>query len=319
MSKILKVSESDYRLKVVSGGNITLDTGANTGVVTITGSLVVQGDYTTVNVSDLQIEDNTILLNKGETGVGVTEGTAGIQIDRGSLNDSRFVWDEALDKFSFQTVTSGVIPVATLAGINVASIATDPTTNLEFDMQSGGGTLRITNSTGYESRVTDPDDIPNKKYVNDYVYASGGSAQVDRIKFPVTADFGFEDSLLQALSTSFRFYIKSGGTLFQRAQITTGGLDIDNINIFEDTITNTGIDIALNPNLRLTSVNNNVEIDAVLNLNDQISTPAATGGTSRIFSKSSAGPGKSGVFFANNIATDELVSKNRAVLLSILF
>ena len=40
MSKILKVSESDYRLKVVSGGNITLDTGANTGVVTITGSLV---------------------------------------------------------------------------------------------------------------------------------------------------------------------------------------------------------------------------------------------------------------------------------------
>ena len=84
MSKILKVSESDYRLKVVSGGNITLDTGTNVGVVTITGSLVVQGDYTTVNVSDLQIEDNTILLNKGESGSGVTEGTAGIQIDRGS-------------------------------------------------------------------------------------------------------------------------------------------------------------------------------------------------------------------------------------------
>jgi hypothetical protein len=319
MSKILKVSESDYRLKVVSGGNITLDTGTNVGVVTITGSLVVQGDYTTVNVSDLQIEDNTILLNKGETGEGVTEGTAGIQIDRGSLNDSRFVWDEAVDKFAFQTVTSDVIPVTTLAGINVGSIATDPTTNLEFDMQAGGGTLRITNSTGYEARVTNPNDIPNKQYVNDYVYASGGSAIVDRIQFPVSASYGFEDSLLQAVSTNFTFYIKSGGTLSQRAQITTGGLSIDNVNIFEDTITNTGLDGALNPNLVLTSVNNNVEVNAVLNLNDQLSAPSATGGTTRIFSKSTAGPGKSGLFFANNIATDELVSKNRAVLLSILF
>lgn len=309
MSKIVKVSESDYRVRVQSSGSITLDTGVNTGTVYITGNLEVQGTTTTINTADLTIEDNIILLNKGETGAGVTEGTSGLEIDRGSLDNAQFLWDESIDKFVIQLDTG------TLSGIVVGNIATNPLTNLEFDMQSGGGTLRITNSTGYESRVLDPNDIPNKQFVNDYVYASGGSAKVDRIFFPVTAEFGFEDTLILSLETSLKFYVRSAGTLNQRLQVTSNGVDIDNINIFENTVQNSSV----SNNLILTALNNNVELDAILNLNDQVTTPSPTGGATKLYSVSTAGPGKTGIFFTNNTTSDELVAKNRALLFSILF
>jgi hypothetical protein len=315
MSKIVRVSQSDYRLKVKDSGTITLDTGLDVGLVVITGNLLVKGNTTTIDTANLQVEDNIILLNKGEGGAGVTEGTSGIQVDRGSLNDARFIWDEVTDKFTFQTITDAPIPVATLAGINVGSIATDPTTNLQFDMQSGAGTLRITNSTGYESRVTNPNDVPNRKFITDYVLASGGLALTDKIFFPLVGHVpGEEDTLIQLFETNIQFSVRSGGTLNQRAQITAQGLTIDDINIFNDTVQNTGSD-----DLVLTAATNHVRIDAILNLDDQTVDPAATGGVSRIYSKSTGGPGKTGLFFTNNTTTDELVSKNRALLFSMLF
>jgi hypothetical protein len=309
MSKIVKVSQSDYRLKVKDSGTITLDTGFDVGLVVITGDLLVKGNTTTIDTANLQIEDNIILLNKGETGAGVTEGTAGIEIDRGSLDNAQLLWNEVTDKFVFQLDTS------VLSGILVGNIATDPATNLDFDMQSGGGTLRIINSTGYESRVTDPNDLPNRKFVTDYVLASGGLALTDKIFFPLLGHVpGEEDTILQASETNIRFSVRSGGTLNQRAQITAQGLTVDNINIFNNTVQNIGSD-----DLIVTAITNHVRIDAVLNLDDQTVDPTATGGVSRIYSKSTGGPGKTGLFFTNNTTTDELVSKNRALLFSMLF
>ena len=141
MSKILRVSESDYRVKVKDTGTITLDTGVEQGTVVITGDLLVKGNTTTVDTANLSIEDNVILLNKGESGAGVSEGTSGIEIDRGSLSNAQFLWDETTDKFRIQLDDNS------LASIVVGSLATDSTTNLRFDMQSGAGTLRIINST----------------------------------------------------------------------------------------------------------------------------------------------------------------------------
>jgi hypothetical protein len=48
MSKVLKVSEGDYRVKVPVGNSIVLDTGTLAGSVIITGDLNVQGQTTTV-------------------------------------------------------------------------------------------------------------------------------------------------------------------------------------------------------------------------------------------------------------------------------
>ena len=315
MSKKVKVSESDYRLKVQTGGTITLDTGSDTGVVYITGNLEVQGTTTTIDTANLTIEDNIILLNKGETGAGVTEGTSGIQIDRGSFDDAQLVWDEAVDKFRFQTITD--VGVGTLANIVVGTIATNPTSNLQFDMQSGAGTLRILNSTDYEARVLDDDDIPNRKYVGDYVYASGGFAVVDKIIYPVNSAYGNQDTSVEAGLSSIRFYVRSASLVQQRAQITASGLDVDNVNILGDTIRN-----STSADLILTSLNNHVYIDGYLNLDERSAAPSATGGASRIYSNvgsSTYTPGDTGIYFTNNLNTGELVAKNRALLFSILF
>lgn len=319
MSKILKVSQSDYRIKVRDSGTITLDTGLDTGTVVITGDLVVRGNQTTINTTNLDIEDNIIVLNKGESGAGVTEGFSGIDIDRGSLNHAQFVWKESAQKFLIQTVDN--VGTGTLSGIVVDNISTNPTTNLNIDMQGGSGVLHITNSSGYEARVLDQNDIPNKKYVNDWVFATNGNAAVDKIFSPFTNTVpGDEDTLVQASTSSVRFSVRSGGSLNQRAQITSSGLDVDYVNTYGTTIRNsstvpgvTGGNLILQP----ATASYAIEIDGTLQLMDRTD-PTSTGGASRIYSKSSAGPGKTGIYFTNNTASDELVSRNRAVLLSIL-
>jgi hypothetical protein len=314
MSKIVRVSDSDYRLKVKDTGTITLDTGLDVGTVIITGDLLVKGGTTTVDTTNLTIEDNIILLNKGENpaNAGVTEGSSGLQIDRGSLDDAQFVFNETNDKFTFRTV-NGLGTETLLLGVKADSYAGSATGNVQIDLQSGAGTLRVINTTNYESRVTNPDDIPNLQYLQDYVLAFDGYAVVDKIFSPVEGSPLNADTIVEALTTNIRFSVRSGGVLRQRAQITAIGLDVDEIRLFNDTIQNTGAD-----NLILTALNNNVQIDAVLNLDDQLSDATPTGGTSRIYSKATGGVGKSGIFFANNVASDELVSRRRAVLLSIL-
>ena len=92
-SNVIRVN-SDYKIQTKSGGTITLDTGDNTGLVFITGDLTVQGNTTTVNTSNMTIEDNIIILNNGESGYGVTQRTAGIEINRGTASSSEILWNE---------------------------------------------------------------------------------------------------------------------------------------------------------------------------------------------------------------------------------
>jgi len=70
-----------------------------TGDVTIGGNLTVTGTQFISNTETVQIEDNLLVINSGETGAGVTEGQAGIQVDRGTAPDYFFLYDENQDNF----------------------------------------------------------------------------------------------------------------------------------------------------------------------------------------------------------------------------
>ena len=105
MSKFVNIPNGDYTVSVQSGGVITLNTGAETGYVKITGDLVVEGDTTTVQSENLKVKDNIIELNDGETGSGITLNTAGIKIDRGTQTDVNILFDEALTYNDPITVT----------------------------------------------------------------------------------------------------------------------------------------------------------------------------------------------------------------------
>ena len=175
---------SDHKIKVPSGGQITLDTGTNTGLVFITGNLNVQGDVTTISTTNLEIEDNIIKLNKGETGAGVSEIISGIEIDRGTatLGNARFVWDESESwlnpatsltqsgLFTFKTINGGI------NGIQTTSIDTNGSDL--YLISNGFGVISVTGTTNYEEQVLDytsglsvieDDTIPNIRAVVDKI------------------------------------------------------------------------------------------------------------------------------------------------------
>ncbi len=330
MSKILRVSENNYRLQVQPGGIITFDTGASPGKVVITGDLEVQGDTTYINVSDMQVEDNIILLNKGQTGNGISASLgyqSGIQIRRGDLSDAKMVFDETVEHYTQLTDTndpgtfSFQFADGSLAAIQVSGIATGTGTNLNFDMQGEPVVAKIVNAdaSSYSLRVTagDGNVIPNKQFIYDYISSSiliSGQADVDRIYkghgLPVTID-----TEILATTSSLLFYVGGTSASNQRAVITSSGVSIDNINIFNNTITNTGVS-----NLVITAASSNeVEVNSVLNLTDQTAPVAVTPNKTKIYSQATAGPGKTGLFFKNSTTSDELVAKNRALLFSMLF
>tara|TARA_B100001057_G_scaffold487831_1_gene571182 strand:- start:6930 stop:11687 length:4758 start_codon:yes stop_codon:yes gene_type:complete len=88
------------------------------GNAIVTGNLTVNGTLTSVNTTNTEIADNSIVLNNGETAAGVTAGTAGIEIDRGTADNATIQWNETTDAFEFKVGTA-------LADLTVGSQAMD--------------------------------------------------------------------------------------------------------------------------------------------------------------------------------------------------
>jgi len=173
MSKILNVNTGNYVARVSSGNTITLDTGTQAGTVVVTGDLQINGTQTTVNSQTLDLVDNIITLNKGENGAGVTENTAGIQIDRGTATDALLIFDEqtSFNDPITQTVKAGTFVFKT-ADNAIIGLRTNAITTGGGDLyliNSGTGVISVSGTNNYETQITDDDDVPNKKYVDDAI------------------------------------------------------------------------------------------------------------------------------------------------------
>lgn len=332
MSRVVRVSDTDYKITVETGGTIVLDTGVNTpvapagwiGGVIVTGDLRVLGNTTTVDTTNLQIEDNIILLNKGETGSGVTEGSAGIQIQR-SLNsasptfpDALIVYDEAQDEFVLKYTNNVRIPLKTneiRSGGGDLKIFTDP--------NPGTGVISVSDIPDYELRATDPDDIPNIQWVYDYVLAFGGVALVDRFS---------SFSGVTPLDTGGRAYDTGAGDPASKIEFTvdgikrlelstsgatiTGVLDSDQIRI-----ANNRIDInTSNQDLIIgASGTGSVVVDDNLRITAAASDPAFNADGTKIYVKDPE-YGGSGLYFVDrDDYRDELVSRRKAIAYSMIF
>jgi hypothetical protein len=343
MSRILRVDQDNYRIAVNTGGTITFDTGPTAGTVIITGNLDVQGTTTTVESTNTTIKDNIIQVNYGQSGSGISGALqmpyqAGLQIGRGSSPDAFLVYDEQVTHWDSTAnagaggSVSGSFVIKTYngtttgtTGLQVNSISPIVNTNLYLDMQNGNSVLKIANSTNYYTRVVNDNDIPNRQFVTSYVTAQLASAGVEKIQKIVSS---ISQSLVQTTTNSVDTYtIDSGsGNLILRTQVTSGGLTVNTtaglpgVNILGNTVTNSGTG-----NLIVTSGNGVVEFNASLEIDVSVSDPATAANKVKFYSKSTEGPGRTGIYFVSNNAygalaynQDELVSKNRAVLLSIL-
>ncbi|HID23322.1 MAG TPA: hypothetical protein EYP14_13105, partial [Planctomycetaceae bacterium] len=67
--------------------------------LTVTGDLLIDGTTFTVHNQEVTTSDNIIVLNYGEPGAGVTAGQSGIEVDRGTLTNYQFLFDEPTDTF----------------------------------------------------------------------------------------------------------------------------------------------------------------------------------------------------------------------------
>lgn len=338
MSRVLKVSNSDYRIKVKDSGSITLDTGLSLGTVYVTGDLVVKGNTTTINTTQTTIEDRIITLNKSTDG-GPQDATAGIldiggvrqsgiEINRGTSSKAQLLFDENVSHYDPILTASvpGTFIIRTangvLSGLRLASISPPDSYDMVFDMNNSLTKLKIVNITpaNYVSLLDNtiplspdtPEDnfIPNKKYVTSYVSASAGQANVD--------NFHYLSNPTSTRGQAYSNYIKFTVLSQERAKITPTGFVVDDITLYQDTISNTS---ALN-NLVLTSTTNQINVDSILNLKQQASNPSSVSSYGLVYAKDPGTgigtPGKTGLYFVNSLTSDELISKNRAVLLSIL-
>ena len=317
MSRVVKVHGGDYIIQTQVSGNIILDTGAS-GTTTVTGNLTVIGSSTQINTTNLNVSDNVILINTGETGAGVSLGQAGIEVARGSLSDSLILWNEGVAHYDpiLQSNVNGTFVFSLknggLSGIQASTI-TNGVSNLMFDMQNSNYVLSIANSANYSQNVLNSNDIPNRKFVTDYVSASGGTANTSSIHYPLILSGPANSSVTTSL-TAIDFVINSA----LKMEISANGVKINNILVSGDTITDTGVN-----NLVLSASNNGVEVNSVLNLDNLESLTGsynitAASGTNKVYSSATAGPGRTGIFFSNTSNADELMSRRRATLLSIL-
>lgn len=71
----------------------------NTKNLVVAGNLTVEGTTTTVGSEDMSVKDNQITLNSGEEGAGVSKGSAGIVVDRGTETNYNIMFDETDDLF----------------------------------------------------------------------------------------------------------------------------------------------------------------------------------------------------------------------------
>lgn len=328
MSRIVKVSESNYKLQVASGGTITLDTGAQTGTVVVTGDLTVLGNTTTVYSETMTIEDNTIVLNNGETSSsGISLVTSGVEMYRGPVQSAaQLFFAENLSHYNPGTGTTKtgtfVFKDASglLRGIRTNSISTGGA-NLAL-INTGTGVVTVTGTTDYETQVQAGDDdvLVNKGWVTRYVAATGypsGVALTDRFYRADTGMQAYDNSLdggTSRIEIEFDNVVKS--TLSASSFNINTDLNINGKTLIRDneiSADDAGDNLILTP-----AVGMHVEFNGHLQLNDQTD-PTADSGSTKLYSKSANDTGNTGLFFVNTTNQDELIARNRALLWSMLF
>jgi len=107
---------SAYSINTFNSDPITLDTRNADSIassVYIYGNLIVSGNSSQVNSTNLTVNDNVITLNDGETQNGVTAGFAGIEVDRGLQPTVTLRWFEPFQKWQITTDGTTYANIAT--------------------------------------------------------------------------------------------------------------------------------------------------------------------------------------------------------------
>lgn len=344
--RIIRSGVDKYTIQVNTDGEIVLNVGDN-GKVTISGDLDVLGDTTTIGSSELTVDDKTITINNGDPGGdgGITDlldgydRSAGVIIYRGSdAFDARMFYDEDLS-----TIRSGAKPDSTegafvfklgngnYSGIHASSIMTDTGEDL-YLVGQGTGVVTAFGVTDYEKQIWNydganinflagqiqagkEDSLINAQGVVDYINDYHLNFYQEKIEKDDSRVEIFDADIDGGTS---RVEVEIDGSLFSTFYDTR--VEFGNLRFTTSAgvgaITSNGI----NENIILKgSGSGQVQIDGWQNFTVELdpASPPAQGTT--IYSKT-LGDGGTGLYFINEDGTtDEFVSRNKALLYSIIF
>jgi hypothetical protein len=350
MGQFLQVN-GDYNIKTavdgVRDGVITLDTGTN-GKVIVTGNLEVKGNTVSINTTVLDIEDNIIVLNKNETGNGVSLRYSGIEIERGSANNAFFILDDQDPENPVWNIATGQVDTPlnySTSNIKLRKILTDPDTdNGDLTLGNGAGIVKVkgfdplTETNNYTNEIVnrisalDPtvDDIlANKGYV-DLAILNNPSFQIFAPQNQDTKVIIADKDITPNISSQFgslEYYnnqypgyevtesmvsIAVDGEISSR--FFSDRLEVENLIIKDNSISA----IADTNVLIKTLGTGNLQTNRAIQLDHIGINPATVVGSAILYS---AGPsiGTTGLFYVNADNSGELISKHKALLFSMIF
>lgn len=341
-------TNGDYNIKTAEGGVIKLDTGPGIGRVVITGNVFVGGDTTTVNAENLNIKDNVIILNDGETGPGVTLRYSGIQIDRGTSTPASFLYDEFDDSWNIVVGSPEDGVNWTNTKLRLSKVLTNTDTD-QGDLTligTGAGVVKITGTTDYTNEILSrkaiddlnattfaEDILVNKGYV-DFAIVNQPSFQItsgdSRVILTDAVGPGSLANLAYIAALGVTTYGETAVSVLLDAQlaaqifkthISVGRLELGlpgQLGPFEITTNGTNDNIYVR-----TQGTGKLQTNYGIQIEENTVTPASVNGSTIIYA-AQLSTGSSGLYFVND-STDlskqsgELVSKNRALLFSMIF
>lgn len=350
MSKIVTVTDGNYKIAVSNGasGTITLDTttGASgiQGTTIINGNLEVKGTTTTVESTVTTIADNIIELNSGEAGAGISASNnyiAGIEIDRGSLPAARIVFNEQTQfatggtsgtgSFRLQDVNGSIMPLATNS-INAESTMyiTTPASHID-----------VSGTVNYERNIFEyAFNVPQNKFIitdpgSGVVKQADGlvtvQALVDYTTYASTATLqpGIADNDTRVDAQDLDTTTLESRIKFTVDNTVVGDIYSNRIEVLDIKLQDNEISsLSSNTDLKLSAsglgsvvVKDGLILSATPWDDDVASIPPAPTSGIKFYARNTANtPGNTGLFYVNsNSERDELVSKNRALLYGMLF
>jgi hypothetical protein len=328
---VLKVP-GNYQLITNPGGTVTLSVGGTqtNGTVVIDGNLNVLGVQTTIESINATIQDNILILNSGESNSNplgqVTLGTSGIMVSRGFSNATTagafLVYDDTytsvidssfIGVWKFGTSQNNIGSIIEVSGITAPVGAT----HLHiFGDYNSTAVMSVKGTLNYQDRVTDPDDIPNKAYVD----AVAGTANIAQKLQVGNSYVEIKDNAVSTLSqyynlipqvsvglgttTNVVFELKGATAKFANLSLSNNKLQVNS---------GTTATIILDP-----GSNGTIEAHGSLRI-QQTTAIASTASYTGIYSTSTVGGGGTGLYFVNTNNADELVSRRRSIIYGIIF
>ena len=216
------------------------------GDVTITGDLNVEGNVNAINRTEINVEDNTLVLNTGVT--GTPSVNAGLQIERGDQTNASLIWDESVDKWKVGYLGSEV-EISVVGHTHsstditnfreavedvVGTLFTDSATvNFEYtDNSASAGVLSASVVTASTSYLTTANGLAVDKSTFESALISDGFTR----KFAQPIGDGTSTSIpvihnLGTRNVSVQVYAITGGGAYQTVETDVDRTDANTVTI----------------------------------------------------------------------------------------